>query len=238
MDKKQIIIYQNKYKKTLEYLRTKKNILFITTSNRWIGETTGEEPKSTLLAKKLMSNLAHKVTLIDVSKLKIYPCEGNVSTSNGNTCGVKKALLINKKKNPTGWHRCWASLNNSDDELWQVSKKLFSSDCVVFFSSVRWGQMNSEYQKLIERLTWIENRHSTLGETNIVKNIDAGVIIVGQNWRGTEIVTIQKQVLKYFGFKVKNQLCWNWQYTNFIEDETDESYIKAAQVFKKTFRIK
>lgn len=193
MNKKQINIYKNKFNKTLEYLQTKQNILFITTSNRWNEKITNEEPKSTLLAKALMSQLRNKVTLIDAFKLKIYPCEGNISTAHGNTCGLKKSLLKDAEKNPSGYHRCWASINNPDDELWQISKKLFTSDCVIFFGSVRWGQMNSIYQKLIERLTWIENRHSTLGEENIVKNIEAGIIVVGQNWRGAQVVTLQKK---------------------------------------------
>jgi hypothetical protein len=68
----------------------------------------------------------------------------------------------------------------------------------VFFTSVRRGQTNSIYQKLIERLTRIENRHSTLGEENIVKNIEAGVIVIGHNWNSEMIVTTQKQVLGMF----------------------------------------
>jgi len=36
--------------------------------------------------------------IIDVSKLKIYPCEGNVSTKKANTYGLKDDLLKNNKK--------------------------------------------------------------------------------------------------------------------------------------------
>jgi multimeric flavodoxin WrbA len=53
-------------------------------------------------------------------------------------------------------------MNHKDDELWKISKPLFEADVVIFFSSIRWGQTNSYYQKIIERLTWLENRHSTL----------------------------------------------------------------------------
>jgi hypothetical protein len=113
-----------------------------------------------------------RITLIDVPELKIFPCEGNISRKDGNSCGLLKSKLKDKDKNPSGEHRCWASLNNKTDELWKISKELFESDVVIFFSSVRWGQANMYYQNLIERLSWIENRHTTLGESNIVKDID------------------------------------------------------------------
>jgi hypothetical protein len=108
--------------------------------------------------------------------------------------------------------------------------------CCIF-ASIRWGQANGYYQKLIERLTWIENRHSTLGENNIVKHIDAGFIAVGQNWNGGNVVEIQKSVLEYFGFKTPDQLFWNWQYTDNNLDETKKSYNAAPNVFKETFDI-
>ena len=61
--------------------------------------------------------------------------------------------------------------NVSTKRFWKISKELFDSNAVIFFTSVRWGQANMFHQKLIERLTWIENRHTTLGESNIVENI-------------------------------------------------------------------
>jgi multimeric flavodoxin WrbA len=177
--------------------------------------------------------------LIEVPSLNIAPCEGNVSSNlkyDGNHCGVKGALLKDKDKNPTGYHRCWASLNNKNDELWKITKELFESDCVVFFASVRWGQANGYYQKLIERLTWIENRHSTLGEKNVVQDIESGFIAVGQNWHGKQVVETQRAVLgDYYKFKTPDQLFWNWQFTQDDTDETKRSYDKAIRVFDKTF---
>jgi multimeric flavodoxin WrbA len=226
--------------KTIKFLEGKEKVLFLTTSNRgeWAIKELKEEPKSTKLAKLAQKYIgADKCTLIEVPNLKIYPCEGNVSHGNGNSCGVLKARLEDKKKNPTGNHRCWASFNNSDDELWKISKVLFECDAVIFWGSIRWGQMNSEYQKLIERLTWLENRHTTFNESNIIKDISAGVIAVGQNWRGKEVVNVQKQVLEFFGFDVKPELCWNWQYTQNKNDETKKSYKDTNKKFEKTFDI-
>lgn len=122
-----------------------------------------------------------------------------------NDCGVKEALLDDKEKNPSGCHRCRASFEK-DDELRKISKALFGSDTVVFFTSVRRGQANSLYQKLIERLTRLENRHSTLKEENIIKNIEAGIIALGHNRNNEVVVETQKTVLEMYGFKVPKQL--------------------------------
>lgn len=224
---------------TLLYLQGKNKILFLTTSNRWPdSEKDDEIPKSTQLAQHLQSQLGEeKVELIEVPKLKLYHCTASVSSSEGNKCGLKDALLKSDTKNPSGYHRCWTSYNNEDDQLWKITKPLFESDCVIFFGSVRWGHANSYYQKLIERLTWIENRHTTLGEDNIVKNIDAGLIFVGQNWNGNSVLETQKYVLKFFGFNVVDDICWNWQYTQDALLETPKSYKDAIKSFHNQFDL-
>lgn len=217
----------------INYLQHKNKILFLTTSNRWSGGKNPEQPKSTQLAHAIAQNIGNeKVRVLDVSALNIATCEGNVSTRNGNTCGVVKATLNDPQRNPTGHLRCWASINNPDDELWKVSSALLASDCVVFFGSVRWGQMNSIYQKLIERLTWLENRHSTLGESNVLEHIDAGIVAIGHNWNGAQVVQTQKQVLSMYGFAVQDTLCWSWAFTT-PEDESNTSYTKAADAFQE-----
>ena len=153
------IFYKNKVNRLISYLQKKNNILFITTSNRWEGHPD-DKPKSTQLAHYIREQLPSKnIRIVNIPELKIFPCEGNVSSSKGNSCGVKAALLKDKDKDPTGYHRCWASINNKNDELWKVSKPLFESDAVVFFVSVRWGQTNMFYQKLIERLTWFRKKN-------------------------------------------------------------------------------
>jgi len=223
--------------KTVEFLEKEKKVLLITTSNRPPSDKT-DIPKSTQLANYIQSRLGKiKCEIIDISKLNIYNCVGNVSTKDGNQCGLKGALLKNKEKNPSGYHRCWVSFSHSNDELWKVTKPLFESSTVVFFGSVRWGQMNAYYQKLIERLDWIENRHTTLGEDNIVKNIKAGIIVVGQQWNGKQVIETQKQVLKFYGFKVPEELSWNWQYSDNPNLETKESYKNAIKAFGKVYKI-
>jgi len=230
------VLYESKVGAMVKELKGKEKILFLTTSNRWEGDK--EIPKSTQLAQHIKQEIGNNVEIIDVSKLNIFCCEGNVSRLDGNNCGVKGAVLKDKEKNPTGNHRCWASINNKTDELWKVSKPLFEAGAVVFFVSVRWGQANSVYQRLIERLDWIENRHTTLGESNLLKGKLSGIVAVGQNWNGVNVIDTQKQVLKFYGFEVPDTLCFNWQYTDDSNDEDPESYKKAPKAFEKSFDLK
>ena len=225
-------------KTTLDILKKKKKVLILSCSNRYNwDEKNLDIPKSKMIAMYLNDELKDSV-LIDVSELNIVPCEGNVSRKDGNSCGLLKAMLKDKKKNPSGDHRCWASFNNPKDELWKISKELFESDAVIFFSSVRWGQTNMFYQNLIERLTWIQNRHSTLGESNIVENIESGYICVGHNWNGENVTKVQKGVHEFYGFKPVNELYFNWQYTTDINEESKESYKKAAKALDNIFDIR
>jgi multimeric flavodoxin WrbA len=139
-------------KKFFNYLKKRdlegSKIIFFTTSNRW--EEHKETPKSSQLALDLRDKLTN-CEVIDVSKLKIFTCEGNVSSDKGNGCGLKSALLKDDKKNPHKFIRCWASINNPTDEMYVVANKIYEADIVVFFGSIRWGKMNATYTHLIER---------------------------------------------------------------------------------------
>ena len=223
-------------KKLYSYLKKnqKKKILFLTTSNRWEGDN--ELPKSSIIADELIKKLgSDRIELINVSKLKIFPCEGNVSTKRGNTCGLKEAKLDDKEKNPTGHIRCWASVNNKSDEMYKVANAIFEADIVIFFGSIRWGKMNAIYTSLVERLTWLDNRHTTLGESNLLKDKEVGVIAVGHNWNGEEAVKLEKQVLGFFGFKTPDVLSFNWQWTKDKFDESKKGYLEDFGDFLKEF---
>jgi multimeric flavodoxin WrbA len=223
--------------RTIEILSKFQKVLFLTCSNRYKDIEKKQTPKSTILAEVIAQNLDN-VTMINVPDLTIYPCEGNVSREDGNKCGVKEALLKDKEKNPSGYHRCWASLHNEDDELWKISKELFESDCVVFFASVRWGQANMYYQKLIERLNWINNRFVPLGENNVIKDITSGFIIIGQHENADSICKLQFEMHDYYGFKPNEELYWYWMAENVeYDDETIEGYLESYPKFYKNFKI-
>ena len=65
-------------KKTIEELRKFKRVLLLTCSNRGEEVMKTQKPKSSILAQ-IINNEVENSLLIDVTKLKIYPCEGNVS---------------------------------------------------------------------------------------------------------------------------------------------------------------
>jgi multimeric flavodoxin WrbA len=225
-------------KNTIKELEKYKKVLLLTCSNRGEEVSKTQLPKSSILARVIHNNLDNS-TIIDVTKLKIYPCEGNVSRMDGNVCGIKEALLDDPEKNPSGYHRCWASVHNPDDELWKVSKELFESDCVVFFASVRWGAANMFYQKLIERLNWINNRFIPYGEKNIIKDISSGFIIIGQHKYGDDIAELQYNNHEYYGFDVNKELYWNWNAEDIeFDDETLQGYLDSYPEFFDEFKIK
>ena len=225
-------------KNTIKELEKYKKVLLLTCSNRGEEVSKTQLPKSSILARVIHNNLDNS-TIIDVTKLKIYPCEGNVSRMEGNVCGIKEALLDDPEKNPSGYHRCWASVHNPDDELWKISKELFESDCVVFFASVRWGAANMFYQKLIERLNWINNRFIPYGEENIIKNISSGFIIIGQHKYGDDIAELQYNNHEYYGFDVNKKLYWNWNAEDIeFDDETLQGYLDSYPEFFDEFKIK
>jgi hypothetical protein len=118
-------------KKTIDILNKKEKVLLLSCSNRYNWDKNDiDVPKSKMLAMYIKDQLGDKSVLIDVTDLKILPCEGNVSRKDGNTCGILKSKLDDKEKNPSGHHRCWASFNDKSDELWKISKELFESDLI------------------------------------------------------------------------------------------------------------
>ena len=224
----------DKLKRLYNYLKKndEKKILFLTTSNRWEGEK--ELPKSSMIAQELNNKLKN-CEIINISKLKIFPCEGNVSSHKGNNCGVKEAML--KSNNPEKFIRCWASVNNKTDEMYKVANAIYDADIIIFFGSIRWGKMNAIYTQLIERLTWLENRHTTLGESNLLKDKECGVVAIGHNWNGEIAVKNEKEVLGFFGFKTPEQLSFNWQFTKNKNDESNKGYKDEYNKFLKDFNF-
>jgi hypothetical protein len=222
----------------LRYLEAKDGILLLTTSSRSPGEAW-DTPKTTQLAMRVRARLEEsgkRVALLDVTKLRIHVCEGNVSGGRGNNCGAPEAKLADPAKNPTGHHRCWASFNNPDDQLHEVSRALFRSSVVIFFVSVRWGQTNSVYQRLFERLSWIENRVSTRGEPPIpqLKGLEAGMVLFGHNWNARRVLETQKRNFEWFGWKTPEALSFAWQYTDDEDEESPQSYLGAIEEFRET----
>ena len=222
-------------------LSTLKKVLFVTTSNRSpYVEKQGEVAKSSQLArhfKGLLEQRGVEVELIDAAKLNIHNCLGCVSELHGNQCGAKASKVKDKEKNPTGNLRCWASHDFEDDELWKIVNPLYEAEAVIFFSSQRWGTANAIYQKLIERLDWIENMHSSMGEPSTIKGKKAGFVLIGQNWRVKQAVDMQREVLEFYGFEVPAELFMGWQFTRDVLDESEKSYKEAPERFEQSWNM-
>lgn len=223
----------------LSMLAEGKRVLFITTSNRgqYIS-SKGEKPKSTRLAEHFSDLLKEKgveVVLMDAAKLKIHNCLGCVSELKGNMCGSPDSKLKDKEKNPHGHLKCWASMDYKDDEIWKIANEIYTCDAVIFFTSNRWGNPNAIYQKLIERLDWIESSHSTYEGPNTIKGMKAGMVLLGQNWRVQESLEVQQQVLNFFGWETPNELFMGWQFTRDTDDEEQKSYQEAPNAFEQAW---
>ena len=226
----------------LSTLSKHKKVTFVTTSNRspFVEKKYGESPKSSQLAEHLAQALRKrgvKVSVLDAAKMKIYNSLGCVSELKGNLCGVKASMVKDKEKNPHGHLRCWASHDFKDDELWKIVNELYESQAIIFFGSQRWGNVNAVYQKIIERLDWIESRWTTLGEENTVNNMRAGLVLLGQNWRVKESLEVQKEVFKFYGFFIEDPLFIGWQYTRDSSDESKASYENSAPTFQTAFNM-
>lgn len=220
----------------IQHLESRKRVLLLTTSTRYTRHTW-DIAKTTQLARWIRARLKREgkhVTLLDVAQLKIHVCEGNISGGRGNNCGVLEARLRDSGKNPTGQHRCRASLNNRDDQLHKFSRELFRAQAVVFFVSVRWGQTNSVYQRLFERLSWIENRVTSLGEEPIpqLQKLEAGIVLFGHNWNDEQVLKTQIQNFSWFGWKTPAALSFFLQYSADAEKESLESYRGAVAEFE------
>lgn len=223
----------------LSTLAAEKRVLFVTTSNR--GEyisSKGEKPKSSRLAEHLAKLLKKKgvdVVIMDAAKLKIHNCLGCVSELKGNMCGSPESKLKDKEKNPHGHLKCWASMDYKDDEVWKIANEIYTCGAIIFFASNRWGNPNAIYQKLIERLDWIESSHSTYEGPNTIKGMKAGMILLGQNWRVQESLDVQQQVLNFFGWETPNELFMGWQFTRDVNNEEQKSYQEAPNSFEQSW---
>ena len=79
---------------TIEILKKKNKVLLLSCSNRFNWDKNDIDiPKSKMLAMFIDDELGDKSKLIDVTELKIFPCEGNVSRKDGNSCGLIKSKL-------------------------------------------------------------------------------------------------------------------------------------------------
>jgi len=195
--------------------------------------TTTNEGASTSrsLLKYVLSILedhGHEVEFCDANKIHIVK---NLSCyANGKkNCAAKDA----------GEYRCWAHFNSIEDpdkyggkdEMSIIYDGINSADLVIFSTSTRWMNYSSLMQKIIERMDTYENRHSSFGEENPLKNKFCGVVVTGQHYQTQKVAENLQNVMRFFGFQVPNDGALVWQKTLDMNLEQDENNFESMRSY-------
>lgn len=121
-----------------------------------------------------------------------------------------------------GQYRCWANLLSIEnpkeyggkDEMGEIYDGIEWADIVLFSTSVRWMSHSALFQKIIERLNTLENRHSVYNEKHPLANKKAGVIVIGQHYQSQQVASHLCEVLSQLGFITDSSLgVYTWQRT-------------------------
>jgi len=134
--------------------------------------------------------------------------------------------------------RCWASINNKDDQLYKVSRELFKSQAVSS-SSPSAGTNQQRVSAPLRAPQLDRDRVTSLGEAPIpqLKKLEAGIVLFGHNWNDEQVLKTQRQNFKWFGWKTPAALSFNWQYTGDAEEESLESYLGSIEEFGALLQI-
>jgi len=173
-------------------------------------DSWGSSANVLLVALKALQEQGHEVRCVNAADLHIVP---NLSCyANGDTkCGDPES----------GPYRCWAhwySVQDPDkyggvDEMPVLYDNIAWADLVLFATSARWGTHSALLQKIIERMTVLENLSSTYGEPNPLAGKKAGVIVTGHQWLTQRIAMHLLDVFSFMGFKAERGYQFVWQRT-------------------------
>ena len=117
---------------------------------------------------------------------------------------VLEAKLRDKQENQTGQHRCWASINNKDDQLYKISRELFKFASGGLF---RLRSMGTNEQRVSAPLRTPELDRETesphWGEKRIpqLKKLEAGIVLLVIPGTTNKFWQTQKQNFRWFGWK-------------------------------------
>ena len=145
-----------------------------------------EFPRFSTSESLLQTSLDHAATahhaetrLIKLSELKFRTCEGYYS----------------KSASACTWP-CSITQMDSSDQLDQVYEAIvFWADVVLISTPIRWGNANSLYYKMIERMNCIQNQ-ITIADRVLIRNKVASFIITGGQ---DNIQAVAGQMMMFFG---------------------------------------
>lgn len=205
--------------------------------NICIISTTSHTDKSTsrnLLAvvMHILESRGHVVKFIDASKLHIV-----------NNLSCYSSGKFNCASYDAGKYRCWAHKLSHDephkfggaDQMGVVYDAYEWADCVVFGTSVRWESHSAILQKIIERMTTLQNRNVVYCEPNPLNKKRCGVVVTGHNSMAQKVAAHLLRVFEWLGFtdSIYNQIVWQAS-LNIHSEVPDVSDEPSLNKFLKT----
>jgi len=195
--------------------------------------STNSTSKSILsVLRDIFESQRHTVRMIDASQLHIV---NNLScySSGKSNCASYDA----------GKYRCWAHKLSHDtpseyggkDQMGVLYDAYDWADIVIFGTSVRWESHSAILQKIIERMTTLQNRNVVYGERNPLQNKRCGVIVTGHNSMAQKVAAHLLRAFEWLGFTTDIFYQVVWQNSQNIHSEVpDTSDLPALEKYLKT----
>lgn len=204
-------------------------ILIVSTTSH----TTNSTSKTLLgVLMSVFNERGHSVRFVDASELHIV-----------NNLSCYASGKFNCASYDAGKYRCWAhklshenpSQYGGKDEMGVLYDGFEWADVVIFGTSVRWQSHSAILQKIIERMTTLQNRNVVYCEPNPLQNKKCGVVVTGHNSMAQGVADHLLRVFEWLGFSTHIYYQFVWQKTTDIQSEVPEtSDVPALKSFLTT----
>lgn len=215
------------------------NILLISTTTH----TTKSTSKRLLdVLQHIFSTNGNEVRYIDAAQLHIV-----------NNLSCYASGKFNCASFDAGKYRCWAhKLSHADpnryggaDEMGLIYDHIAWADAVIFATSVRWESHSAVLQKVIERMTTLQNRHAVYKEPNPLQGKKCGVVVTGHNAKAQSVASHLLEAFQWLGFHTEFFYQIVWQKTQNLHSEvpmtTDlpalNQFLKSADADEQILRF-
>lgn len=205
------------------------NVLMVNTTSHTAPSTS---KRLVSVAKHLFEQNGCSVNVLDASKLHIV-----------NNLSCYSSGKFNCASYDAGKYRCWAhklshenpSEYGGKDQMGILYDAYDWADIVVFATSTRWESHSAILQKIIERMTTLQNRHTVYHEMNPLQGKRCGVIVTGHNAKSQNVASHLLEVFQWLGFDTRFYYQIVWQKTDNLHSEVPmESDVPSLEKFLKT----
>jgi len=193
------------------------NIAIISTTSH---DTNSTSKTFLKLLVQLFEERGHIVRYLDASQLHIV-----------NNLSCYSSGKFNCASYDAGKYRCWAHKLSHDDPLKYGGRDQMGAlydtfdwaEIVIFGTSVRWQSHSAILQKIIERMTTLQNRNVVYCEANPLSGKRCGVVVTGHNSMAQNVAAHLLRVFEWLGFNthIYNQIVW--QPSSNIHSEVPET---------------